>query len=244
NEEKGMDINAGVIFIPEAAVVDKRTGSRYELDEQHNPIKSMEYYNAIARVVEDPDFHEFAEQVMNTLEGISGASVESRDETVHERLTPFRLRLEEEFGITDTRLQCVFFRSNTLLALRGKKQERDAGEERVSGTLESEIESVLQERGVLFKETKDGVLSKVFWEDYFSKNPSKKPSKIIYYSEASPTEALHGWRERNKIRKKTGDPAFGFPERQVDTLSPEATSGMSRFRALGEEVIEKYYQVK
>lgn len=38
NEERGININAGLVFIPEDARVDPNTGSKYELDENKNPI--------------------------------------------------------------------------------------------------------------------------------------------------------------------------------------------------------------
>ena len=38
NENRGIDLNCGLVFIPKNAKVDKQTGSRYELDENQNPI--------------------------------------------------------------------------------------------------------------------------------------------------------------------------------------------------------------
>ncbi|MDI6734505.1 MAG: hypothetical protein QMD50_03410 [Patescibacteria group bacterium] len=64
NEERGMDLNAGLVFIPEEARVDRKHGSRYELDENRNPIKNSEYQDAFRKVVDSPNFHDFANQAM------------------------------------------------------------------------------------------------------------------------------------------------------------------------------------
>src|SRR3989344_2910538 len=63
NEERCMDINAGLVFLPEEARVDRQTGSRYQIDENGNPVKNAEYQAAFRRLIDAPDFHEFADQV-------------------------------------------------------------------------------------------------------------------------------------------------------------------------------------
>src|SRR3989338_8381337 len=62
NEERGMGLNAGLVFIPEEARVDRKTGSRYELDENKNPKKNLEYISSIKMVVDSDDFYDFANQ--------------------------------------------------------------------------------------------------------------------------------------------------------------------------------------
>ena len=85
------------------------------------------------------------------------------------------------------------------------------------------------------------ISSKEFWEAHFAKNPTKRPSKIVYYKGADPTNALWDWRKEQDIDKKAIDKNVGFPERQVERGSSQATSGLDRFKPLAEKVIEDYF---
>ena len=63
NEERGIDLDAGIVFIPRDAKVDRKTGSRYELTENLLPLVNQEYKDAIERMVNDPDFYYIAAQI-------------------------------------------------------------------------------------------------------------------------------------------------------------------------------------
>ena len=143
NEERGIDLNTGLVFIPEEARVDRETGSRYELDENKNPV----------------------------------------------------------------------------------------------------IDKALQE-GISFSEAKNKISSREFWETYFAKNPSKRPSKIIYYKSADPTSALQQWKKEHQIDKKAQTGNIGFSERNVGYNAPQATAGFDRFMTLAKKVIEDYFTSK
>lgn len=247
NEEKGIDLNAGIVFIPEESKVDKKNGSRYELDEKGNPIKNSEYIDAFLRVVSSSDFYNFANQVME----ISGkftkdwnsSNLSPKDLELLEKLQPFSEKLEKEFGITDKRLQMLILDYNHLFDLVSVKkcEEEHQGEEELPQSIDSVIEEAIKDGGILYKEAKDTISSKEFWETYFAKNSEKRPSKIVYYKGTSPTQALRDWRIENGISKKTKERDVGFFERNVERNTPEATSGLDRFKILAEKVIEDYF---
>lgn len=253
NEEHGMDLNAGLVFIPEETRVDRNSGSRYELDENENPMVNQELISSIQRVIESPKFFEFATQAREILgkfnqdwtdENIYPHNIEAR-----KKLEPFRLQLEQEFGITDRRIQRAILDYNFLPGLFVSKfpreEERDPKAEYLNQS-EKFIKNSLQKRGMLYSEAKNSTSSKEFWEDYFIKNPNKRPSKIVYYKGEDPTGALREWREEQGLNKKTpdDDDDVGFPERRVLRKSPEAKAGIGRFRALAEKVIEDYFTQK
>ena len=248
NEERGMDLNAGLVFIPEEAKVDKKTGSRYELDESRNPVKNSEYQTAFRRVVDSADFHNFANQVME----ITGKLNQHWDEPnllpknreLLEKLEPFRQRLEQEFGITDRRLQHAILDYHKLFSLDIQKKSQEEGKEDSFHSVDSVIEGAMKQEGILFSEAKDTTSSKEFWEAHFAENPTKRPSKIIYYKGADPTSALWQWRKEHGIGKKAGDKDVGFSERHVERSAPQAIAGLDRFKALSEKVIEDYFTQK
>ncbi len=62
-EQKGMDLNAGIIFIPKDARVDPRTGSRYQLDEAGRPRVNAEYISTLRKVAENPEFDQLTDDI-------------------------------------------------------------------------------------------------------------------------------------------------------------------------------------
>ncbi|MBU0647125.1 hypothetical protein KKC67_01420 [Patescibacteria group bacterium] len=251
NEEKGMDLNAGLVFIPEETRVDRNSGSRYELDENKSPVVNQELIGSIQKVIESYKFFEFATQAREILgkfnQDWTDGNIYSHNIEARKKLEPFRLQLEQEFGITDRRIQRAILDYNFLPSLYVSKfsgeEERDLKAEYLNQSEES-IKNSLRKRGILYGEAKNSISSKEFWEDYFTKNPDKRPSKIVYYKGKDPTEALWKWREEQGLNKKTPDEDVGFLERKVLRKSPEAKAGMDRFQTLAKKVIEDYFPQK
>jgi hypothetical protein len=248
NEEKGMDLNAGLVFIPGEVRVDRKNGSRYELDENGSPIKNKEYQNTFKKFVDSPDFSDFAKRFMELTEKSYGkldrTDPSPKVRELLERIEPFRKKLEKDFGITDERFQSVILNRSNLESIKYKVENRKKadGDERVLNNANLEIDDYIEDdlrrEGILYLEAKNTVSSKEFWEDYFIKNPGKKPSKTIYYKESDPTAALLQWRQVQGIDKGAGAKDMGFPERHVNSWAPQAESGLDRFRTLAEKVIE------
>lgn len=245
NEERGMDLNAGLVFIPEEARVDRKTGSRYKLDKDRNPIKNREYMSAFRRLVDSADFHNFANQVMEITGKLNQhwnePNLSSRNQELLQQLESFRQRLEKEFGITDQRLQFAILDYHNLFDLVIEKKAEEEGREDPFHSVDSVIEEVLKKGGILYLEAEDTISSKEFWEAYFAKNPTKRPSKVVYYKGADPTSALWQWREEQGLDKKARDEDMGFPERHIQKNAPQATAGLDRFKTLAEKVIEDHF---
>jgi hypothetical protein len=245
NEERGMDLDAGLVFVPEEAMVDKKTGSRYELDENRKPIKNIEYRDAFKSVIDSTDFHDFAKQVMQVYEEVGKVwdrfGLMSEDQEKQFKLEPFRQKLEHEFSISDRRLQTAVLDYHNLFSLIYLKKDQEGGKEGVSLMIESKIEAAMQDLGILYAEAKDPINSKEYWETYFSKNPTQKPSKVVYYKGSDPTRALHEWRDSNKIYNKSDDKFIGFPERSVERDSPEAMAGSDRFISIATKIINEHF---
>ena len=223
NEGRGMDINAGIVFIPAETQVSRKNGSRYELDEDNNPLYNTEYQKLFKRVVDSPDFYDFAKQITNCDPG-------------EEQLGQFRTILEQNVGITDQQLQNVILNKYTLNCLLNDIEYNN------NGNTDDYINIALRDGGLLYKEAEDTISSKEFWETYFANNPSEKPSKIVYYIGDDPTKALHNWKKENGIGTKEIDTHFGFSEHHLDGAQGEATTiGRDRFQPIANQVIDEYY---
>lgn len=240
NEEKGVDLNAGLVFIPEEAQVDKETGSRYKLNEEKRPIKNNEYLNYIQRFVDSDSFDDFAKKAMAITGKLTNDVLSNSIESIEE-LKPLRQKLEKDFDIIDPRLQWVILDYQNLFSILTRKKENLADNEDSCHSIGQIVEEALENEGILFKEATDKVNSKEYWELYFENNSKIKPAHIVYYKGGDPTKALNTWKEENGLIKTTADKDMGFSENNIQGNSRQATAGLDRFKTLAEKVIEKYY---
>lgn len=220
NEGEGVDLNAGIFFIPERAQVNKETGSRYEIDERGNPIVNNDLIAQISEIYQKSDFQAFSAKAIEILGG--RYSEKDRDELEKE--------FEDKFGVSDVKVKEAMVDYGFLFHNK-------------YGKFDEEVKKVLQGKGIYFKEAQNAISSKEYWEKYFSENPQQKPSKIVYY-EGSPSNAMYDWKKSNGLVKKSESSEILFPENRVSKDSEEATLGIDRFRDLAVEVINDYYGAK
>ncbi|MFA7208685.1 MAG: hypothetical protein WC120_00210 [Parcubacteria group bacterium] len=247
NEERGMDLNAGLVFIPKEVRVNRITGSRYELDENKTPKQNRLFHSIIEKFTCLPDFHLIARQIMEITgkftQELNISDISPSDQELYKKLKPLIDSLEK-CGILDTRMQLLLLDYRNICSLDIYKDVEERGIREPIHTMDVVIGSVLKKGGILLSEAKDTCSSKEFWESYFAKNVGKKPNKIVYYEGSSPTYAFLKWRKEQNITKKTKDENIGFPDHHIQRDHAQAIAGMDRFRLLAEEVIEKYFAKK
>ncbi len=238
NEEKGMDLAAGLIFIPAETPVNPKTGSRYELDEKMEPAIDTDSLEKLKQVFVSDDFLTFAKEAKTALKTGNDYELKWNDPKLEwgykaywEAVKPLQDKLITEFGITDKRLQFSLLDSATLTSLAIDKDNQS--------NPTHVITEAMKKNGVLFKEAKETVKSKDFWENYLKEHPSKTPLKIVFYQGTDPTEAIHNWRRENGLEKRSNDENIGFPERRVQRDSPEANVGAERFRSIAQKIIDE-----
>ncbi len=224
NEERGLDLNAGVVFIREDAKVNRSSGSRYELDDNKNPIINQKNIDIVKKVFSSPKIKE----IIKTIRFYGNYDEENR-----ENLETFRKQLKDYFKIDDDQLQKAILNSIYDLSDYNEEGEKEGHQNTI-------IEQALRSHGIFYAEAKDAITSKEFWENYFTKRPKKKPSKIVYYKGGDPTEALYRWREDNGIINNVKDRDF-FEAKKIPEKSSKGTVGINRFRTLAEKVIKEYY---
>ncbi len=240
NEEKGIDINAGIVFIPQETQVDPNTGSRYELDSSKNPILKKKNITAIRSVVASPDFLSIADEI----------DAKTWEEKGKPDFSEQRKKLEEKiavFGAFDEKVLDIFFTNreslHKLVAARKAMDQSGGGTEEFE-RLEIEIKRGLREQDLLYEKPKHTISSQQFWDTYFQQHPSKRPSKIVFYKGDDPTQALNTWRSSEGITpyaKQAEDVNVGFSSHHVPKYAPESMAGSDRFRSIAEEIIQKRF---
>ena len=238
NEERGIDLDAGIIFIPADAQVDEKTGSRYELGQDKAPVVNKEYEDALLSAVNSNYFLDFAEKVQQVIAKAPKGNVTSGSEFVE-----LKSEIGRAFGIHDPRLVEILLRYGSVEALKWARKTSDSGNEIEPGTVVREkVKEELGMAGIYYRLAQNPVSSKEYWEKYFSEHPELRPSKIVYYTGGDPSKALNDWRKGLGLHKQSPDKAVGFHGNEMrEADDPRMKAGMDRFRNLALKVIEDYY---
>jgi len=246
-DDKGLDINAGLVFIPEQAKVDPKTGSQYEMGKDGKPVVNEELFYALSNLLEDRNFTNWIKE-NNALEII--------DRGTKEQKSHLREKFERQYlSYTDEMKEIIFNYNFLRQAVNNKYEFSNIDEKRQKGIYDDSSSrhrrsmqfflehDLLMQTNQMFKKSENTITSKEYWEKYFAENPDKKPSKIVYYS-GDPTKAMDNFKRKNGIIKNSQEENLGFNENSVERDSPQIATGMDRFKSIAREVINNYYENK
>ncbi|MBI3572391.1 hypothetical protein HY091_02585 [Candidatus Kaiserbacteria bacterium] len=260
-EDHGIKLDAGLVFIPQDAQVDPKNGSRYEIGPDNKPIKNMAVFESLKQLTASPELSKYTEEIQHQLGSLPSSdrlpppsAWESELEKqwpqekyanpdVLKALIPIRDKIKEVTGVNDDRILQQLFRYSTARGLEGASSRRDERER--EGDLGRAIDGILEESGTRFAEAKNTISSEEYWNSYFATHPDKKPSKVVFYSGGDPTKAMYEWRRANGLNKQSGDTSVGFEERKATTAEAEVSSikeRAARFETLARSIIEERYQ--
>lgn len=242
NEEKGVSINAGLTFIPEDALVNPKTGSKYETDQDGKVVINQNNIDHVKRFVSDPQL----ESLSNQIQEISGKlhigyslaleyqeiTPDSEDWAEFRKLDQFKEKLREEFGIENERLIYSLLDYQNLSKLRFGSFRDDP---------DRLIRNMLLSSNLYLKYASETISSREFWENYFASHPGQKPTKIIYYRGGDPTAALNEFRKNNGITRRGEEENLGFSERLVPRRSDVGMRGADRAMSVILETLDKIY---
>lgn len=223
-ENKGIDINSGLVFIPEDAEVDEKTGSKYKVDKNDQPDINQKEVDSLKKFINSDDLKWYIDKFAESPEKF--ISKESK-----ENLRSLMSLAENKFGISDEVSKEIFSDIFLLRDFRSRITEDDF------------IADALRKHDLYFEKPEHTISSKQFWENYFTEHPEQKPSKIVYYKGGDPTKALFAWREEKRLHT-----IYNYIEREkVEKIigrkdqDAELRESYGRFKAIAEKVIEDYY---
>ncbi|MCF7816101.1 MAG: hypothetical protein K9M10_00015 [Candidatus Pacebacteria bacterium] len=224
-DHEGMSLDVGLVFIPEDAQVDPKTGSRYKIDERGEPIVPKQRMDEVLKArFENLGFVQtFIQQLPHRM---NQAPEQEREALAEASFA--------EFGISDPDTKKALLDPrliDKLADIWGKDDENEEYERILNEYFHHNAESPYELAGGTMS-------SKEYWEKHFQENPTERPSKVVYYKGGDPSRALNEWREKNGIVKKTEDPTYGFTEHNVADSSDEANVGKDRFASLARKVID------
>jgi hypothetical protein len=221
NEERGMSIDAGVIFIPKEARVNKVTGSRYELDPDSKPIVNESLITAIEEIKIDDGFQKLTKEYFSILKNINSET--------REKMLEIKNYLRSKNPIFTEDLLSKICNETIIYQISNQLYN---------------TEDTLKQLGKYFVETSDPISSQEYWENYFAQGKVKRPSKIVYYEGENPSLALKKWKTENSLNKNSPTGDMGFTENRINSDSTEARHGLDRFTSIAQEIIDEYFEHK
>jgi hypothetical protein len=244
DEEGGLDINAGLVFIPKNNQVDKKNGSKYELDEQMKPVENVELSEKVSQIISQDGFDEFVDKYVKIFSETYRGEIEKliysependREKMIKENILAAEDDLKNNLGVSDLETQKIILDYDFLFGSRDFKTKPE----------KSFVAQRLIKMGLEFKPAQNTVSSEEYWENYF-KESGKKPNKIVYYEESDPTTALKNWKIKNDLTKHYSDKNLGFEENYVELSDPEdikqKVPSIGRFKSLAKKVIDDFYE--
>lgn len=265
NADKGLNVNAGIVFIPQDARVGRTTGSRYEMDSNGKPVVQTDRVDQMEALVANKEFKSFVAEAFPVVTN------EPPGQRRDEQIARFRTRLRDEFHLYDEGMQDVVLnhakgslagyyktaevveRDNMIIDKKLAKQPKNAVKLEADKTkaiaylrnqrmlLSSDIARGLREEGLYYEPARDTVSSYEFWEQYFADRPGQRPNKIVYYAGGDPTQALRSFKEMHGLKKRSRESDhLGFSEhRKMYTDIPEEAKGKTGLQTIEAEFRQK-----
>ena len=219
-----MPVDAAITFIPENAAVDPTTGSRYEIKEGAG-VANAEQLEKMVQWTRSPEFAEIQQSLegkeyelqeaigrMQTM-ATKKESQKYPDERAEKEWADAQARLAKaktlfqplidsarRAGITDSRFFAIFETDDlqqwdgfrTFISLTNKSA--------LSTEDPMRLDSAVAGMQMQFKLAEHTIPSKEYWEQRFRKT-GKRPSKVVYYEQSTPNEALAEFRRRAGLRE-------------------------------------------
>lgn len=234
NEENGMDINAGIVFISGDAKVDPQTGSQYKISEEGFAKKNVGNMESLKELTESDYIKELFEE-LNSVEKVRGSrrGMYKNDSDFENA----RKIISEQMGVTDTTIQNILLDYDSVRSLdylRSRKEKEDLDQRQT----DIELYKILRSNQAIFERPDDTVSSKEYWEKYFDEHPDIKPSKIVYYKGGDPTQGLQQWKRDHGLMKSSES---GELKSLGEIDVPKVTKGMERYKSLAHDAIDKYF---
>lgn len=186
-----IDIDSGLVFIPEDTEVDPVTGSVYETDQNGKAIVDSAFFERLKSVLDTQEFREYANHASNLLGSIHTGYEEYGRNMFHrsddsERVKAIYQHLKDglQYIIPDVDEKEMAFILNFSFLRYGVGSVK----------IEEAITMRMRDSRMLYVRAKNTINSKQYWEKYFIENKIRKPNKIVFYQGGNPNHALRAWK--------------------------------------------------
>ncbi len=223
-EDGKIPLDAGFVFLPNSQMVDKKTGSKYLLQEQVTETGEVVFMPA--------KDEERISRFKAWVEGLTEESSEVVAIRQHGDNSLMKQKLRE-IGVPEHCIDSLasFGSEYTILMFIEKRHFGNVwGEQAESMTPEEKtdysVRALLESRNADLKEAEDVIPAREFWEHHFAEHPEERPKHVVYY-DGDPSEAVrefligHGIAEQERPHFSR---AYLSPDSQKEITGPGDSS--------------------
>lgn len=208
-QDEGLNIDAGIVFIPKNTAVDPKSGSRYQMGIEGKPQIHDDYVELLTHGIFDLLQREEWERLYFL------GSYPKNDGNDNERQN-LRKKLHENAsrapGWSDKLNPILNDEEFIWNMINGIHLHNKFGESEKVTNVASKF---LMRYKLYYVPAEQPISSQEYWEQYFVAHPDRRPSKIVYYEGDSPVQAMNDFRELNSIPTPQGT-SYPFAENKID----------------------------
>ncbi|HNW23229.1 MAG TPA: hypothetical protein PKH06_00495 [Candidatus Dojkabacteria bacterium] len=239
-ENPGVPIDAGLVFLPNSTLVDPETGSKYasKIVISGDGTKKrvlIEDSNITERVVNY--YREVTENPSNeVLQAQKSFDLERDPNMVGTKERLVRDLIEKQITSLGIPSDISWVLAGNILTIM-----QTSGVE----ATDKDLVSVVEDSKANYKRAEGAITAKEYWENYFIKHPDIAPKHIVFY-DGAPTQAVNQFLRENKIggadTSRINGALLGFDENHIlDTDDARANIGKEELERTAEEIVQQYY---
>lgn len=239
-ENPGISIDTGIVFLPEDAQVDPKTGSKYASEVKIVDGKEQRVMVENTELIEK--FMKWAEKLDDESQIIKKAR-EFYKERNYELSKTMSMGLDR---LCSEELRKMGFDQGSTLAILP-----DLVRDLIYWNKDTPIDKfqdLISDSSARFKKAENVISVKNYWEKSFSEQPDLKPKHVVYYS-GDPTNAIYKFQQENGIgdadTSKTEGKLLGFNDHHITDVEndPRANQGHDELVATGNKIIAEHYRI-
>lgn len=238
-ENDGIPLNSGIVFLPKSVQVDPATGSRYASDATgYDDLEGFErgIYTVDSRVNtfigqmhSTPEVAETVRKLQDAWNEHRGRDADELVQSLRDQMPGILLWLGYEYDIAE---QIV-----DLFCRKLSRQENPMDQKAVK--------YILTYSGALFLRPEETVSAYEYWERRFAEHPEQRPKRIVYY-DGSPNEAVQDFLQQNGITDENFEPEtklLGHDKRFLGDFfkHPSTIHGLSELLTMISQILKEHY---
>jgi hypothetical protein len=255
-DNPGIPVDSGIVFLPENTQVDPNTGSRYASEVQIIDGKEK------VIMIEDRElvskYSEWANNLYDNSEVMKVAreAFQNRDNPRHsgyDDLSKVCLQELINLGFKNDKISQELAndikREAYNIALWDSLEKGEDYATKHKDSLTRKIQELMDDSCAKFKKAENTISAKEYWENYFSNNPNLEPKHIVYYN-GNPTTAIYKFQQENGLgvadTSKEDGPLLGFDDHFVLDIArdPRGWKGYDGLVGTANKIIKEHYAFK
>ncbi len=244
-ENPGIQVDAGLVFLPQTTLVDPETGSKYA-----SQIIVGEDGKQKRVLVEDQAVISnyvtyFREVTSNQEHEISQAVQAYKAEPNYYRKRDLEISVAE---LISERLAQIGVPSDSSFAL-ARSMMQHMYSSSYGQVDDDQLSAAVRESNAHYKRAENPIPAKQYWETFFKQHPESSPKHVVFY-DGNPTQAVDSFLRDNGIGQAntatTEGKLLGFDDHHVDDMDTDlrANNGKAELQAMAERIISEHYKQK